>query len=127
SVGDLAGNSTTATSAPVNVDRTAPKSTVSAPAGWNNNSVTVVLTPTDNLSGVKATHYILDNGVQQEGTSLTIDSEGDHTLEYWSEDKAGNVEGHQLVHVKIDKTAPTITDTHAPIANAKGWNNTDVT
>ena len=45
----------------------------------------------------------------------------------WSVDLAGNVEAQQNVKVKIDRTAPGITHTQSPDANARGWNRTDVT
>ena len=54
-------------------------------------------------------------------------SEGEHTLSYWSVDKAGNEEAHSTITVRIDKSAPTISHTQSPRPNAAGWNNTDVT
>ncbi len=74
----------------MNIDRTAPTTGADAPAGWNNTTVTVSLEAVDGLSGVDTTYYKVDGGSQQEGTSLTIDTEGVHTLQYWSVDQAGN-------------------------------------
>ena len=56
SVTDKAGNTTSAISAPVRIDKTAPSTDVSAPSGWVNSSVDVTLTPHDALSGVSSTH-----------------------------------------------------------------------
>jgi len=42
-------------------------------------------------------------------------------------DKAGNNATFTSPAVKIDKTPPTITGSRTPLANANGWNNTDVT
>jgi hypothetical protein len=81
----------------------------------------------DALSGVAATHYTVDGGSEQSGASITISAEGIHTITYWSEDNAGNVEGAHTAVVKIDKTAPTISHTQSPPANANGWNQSDVT
>jgi hypothetical protein len=50
-----------------------------------------------------------------------------HTVSYWSEDNAGNVEARKTVTVRIDESAPTIGHTLDPAPNASGWNNTDVT
>src|SRR5207302_1559503 len=51
SVSDKAGNTTTASSSPsVNIDRTAPNTTASAPPAWNNSDVTVNLAGNDALS-----------------------------------------------------------------------------
>lgn len=127
SVSDKAGNTTTASSSPVKIDKTAPNTTATAPANWNNTDVTVSLDANDNLSGVAATYYKLDGGAQQNGTSVAVSSEGDHTLTYWSVDDAGNVETAKTVHVKIDKTPPTINHTQSPAANGNRWNNSDVT
>lgn len=126
-VTDKAGNSTTADSVAVNIDRTAPVTGADAPGGWNNDKVTVSLDATDGLSGVEATYYTLDESARRKGTTLTIDTEGVHTLRYWSEDKAGNTEDPQTVTVKIDLTKPTITHTVTPAPNASGWNNRAVT
>ena len=127
SVRDLAGNETSAKSAPVKIDRTAPNTTVSGVSDWSNSAVTVKLSAGDNLSGVAATHYQLDKDPAGTGTSVTIDTEGVHTLQVWSVDVAGNVEAQKNIEVKIDKTAPGISHTQAPAANARHWNNSDVT
>ena len=124
---DKAGNSTTADSAAVNIDRTAPTTGADAPDGWNNTAVTVSLDAADGLSGVDATYYAVDGGAPVKGTSLTIDTEGVHTLKYWSVDEAGNTETPQSATVKIDLTKPTIGHTVTPAPNAKGWNNSPVT
>ncbi|MCU1525476.1 MAG: hypothetical protein JWO18_2370, partial [Microbacteriaceae bacterium] len=128
-VADKAGNTTTASSAPVSVDRTAPVTgVVGSSNSWTNGSVTVVLSPSDNLSGVASTSYSVDGGAVQSGTSLTLSSEGDHSVSFFSVDKAGNVEVAQTAHVKIDKTAPTIGHSFAPLTYSDGaWSNQDVT
>ena len=126
-VQDLAGNQTSAKSSAVKIDRTAPSTTASHVSDWSNGAVTVTLNPTDNLSGVKMTHYQLDSDPVADGTSVTIDGEGTHELQVWSVDNAGNVEPQQNVEVKIDKTAPSISHVQSPAANAEGWNNTSVT
>ncbi|KRE43667.1 OmpL47-type beta-barrel domain-containing protein [Knoellia sp. Soil729] len=127
SVRDLAGNETSAASAPVNIDRTAPSTKVSDVSDWSNGAVTVKLTAGDNRSGVAATHYQLDEDPAEVGTSVTIETEGTHALQVWSVDVAGNVEAQKNVTVKIDKTAPGISHTQAPTANERSWNNSDVT
>jgi large repetitive protein len=126
SVHDKAGNSTSATSPTVKIDRTAPVTQASAPPAWNNTDVTVTLTGADGLSGVATTNWKLDGGTTQTGTSVPVSSEGKHTLEYSSVDNAGNAETAQTVQINIDKTSPTISHTQSPAA-VNGWNNTDVT
>jgi len=128
SVSDKAGNAASATSAPaVSIDKTAPVTSANAPTNWNNVDVTVTLVPADALSGVQATSFKLDGGTTQSGTTVAVSTDGVHSLEYWSVDKAGNEEVHKTVQVKIDKTPPTITHGQSPAANVNGWNNTAVT
>jgi len=103
---DAAGNHATARSTITVVDRTAPVTVATAPAGWQKTDVTVTLSASDNLSGVNATYYRVDGGAPQVGTSVTISADGTHTVEFWSEDNAGNPEAPKSVTVQIDKTAP---------------------
>jgi hypothetical protein len=126
-VADAAGNVTSADSAAVDIDRTAPMTSASAPSGWSNAGVTVTLAATDNLSGVDTTYWSLDGGATQTGDSVSIADDGAHTLAYWSVDKAGNVEPEHTISVLIDQTAPTITHSLAPLPNGAGWNNSPVT
>ena len=120
---DHAGNTASATVSGINIDRTAPNTTIST---WLTQDVPVTLAATDNLSGVAATYYTVDGGALQSGT-LTIDSEGAHTITYWSVDAAGNAEAAQTATVQIDKTAPTISGSADRDANGAGWYNADVT
>lgn len=125
-----AGLSTTATSSPaVNIDRTAPTTGISGTSNsWVGGNVTVSLSATDNLSQVASTTYTVDGGAAQIGNSFTLSTDGDHTITYSSTDNAGNVEATQTAHVKIDKTAPTISHAFTPLAYKDGtWTNQDVT
>jgi len=124
-----AGLSTTATSPAVKIDRTAPTTGISGTSNsWVNGNVTVGLLATDNLSQVASTSYTVDGGAPQTGSSFTLSTNGDHTVTYFSTDKAGNAEAVQTAHVKIDQTAPTIGHTFAPLTYTDGaWTNQDVT
>ncbi|MCU6791318.1 Ig-like domain-containing protein [Paenibacillus sp. WQ 127069] len=88
------------------VDKTAPTTTDNAPAGWVNHDVTVSLNASDSESGVAAVYYTVDGGAQQTGTTVTLTSEGVHTLSFWSVDNAGNIESQHMTIIKIDKTPP---------------------
>ncbi len=127
SVSDLADNASSGTVSGIKIDRTAPSTDISAPSGWHNTAATVTLSATDGLSGVAATHYTVNGGAEQTGTSVTFSAEGTYDLDVWSVDNAGNVESHKSAQVLIDKSAPTITHTQAPAANADGWNNSNIT
>ncbi|MEC0091206.1 discoidin domain-containing protein [Paenibacillus macquariensis] len=86
----------------------APSTTDNAPTDWMNKDVTVLLDATNSGSGVASTHYIVNHGEEQTGNSVVLTEEGVHNLEYWSLDKAGNVEERHTATVKIDKTGPNL-------------------
>ena len=121
---DKAGNNTGTTLSDVDIDKTAPITSAIAPrTAWNNTDVTVDLTATDALSGVRETRYAINGGPAHTGTSVTFSAEGSYAVSYWSVDNAGNTEAAKNVTVDIDKTTPTITHAQSPAANANGWHN----
>ena len=113
-VSDQRGNSATLTSPVVRIDMTAPVTTsaVAGTAGpgitqWYKDSAQVTLTRTDNLSGVRSTSYTIDGGPTQTYLSpFTIQTDGSHTINYWSSDTAGNNEAQQSRVVNVDVNAP---------------------
>src|SRR5689334_13444165 len=113
-VSDQRGNSATLTSPVVRIDFTAPVTTTSvigtvAPGitQWYKDSAQVTLTRTDNLSGVQGTSYTIDGGTTQNYSSpFLIQTDGSHTINYWSFDKAGNNETQQSRVVNVDFAAP---------------------
>ena len=123
---DVAGNTVTKTVAGIKIDRTAPTTTASVPpplaSAWYGGAVEVTLDGSDNLSDVVKTFYTVDGGAPQPyNGAFSFGAEGTHTLRFWSEDGAGNVEtaGAPLT-LKIDKTAPQTTVIN-PISPASGW------
>jgi hypothetical protein len=121
-------------------DTVAPTTTASlSPAananGWNNTAVTVDLAATDDAggSGVKEISTTLSGA--QTGSALTagsmtsssITAEGITTLTFFARDNAGNQETAKTVMIRIDQTVPSIAGSRLPLANAYGWNNSDVT
>ena len=95
-------------------DATPPVTTqTGADGAWHNGAVAVTLSATDTGSGVATTEYSIDGGLWQTGTIVALDTQGDHTLGYRSTDNAGNVEATTTVHVKIDLTVPTTTQSGA--------------
>ncbi|WP_066067177.1 OmpL47-type beta-barrel domain-containing protein [Neobacillus soli] len=102
-------------------DVTAPVTVADTNEEWSKKDVSVTLTATDDVSGVKSTYYSIDYKEFVEGTTLTISKEGIHTVSFYSVDNAGNVEEVKTVDVKIDKEAPeTVINTSAY------WYNKDV-
>jgi hypothetical protein len=75
------------------------------PTAWVNNDVSVTLTATDD-SGVKNTYFRVDGGEWRTGDQFTIESDGIHSIDFYSVDVNGNIEKTKTIIVKIDKTAP---------------------
>ena len=74
--------------------------------GVYNDSARVMLGVTDDLSGFSTTFYRLDGG-NWTGyeNAIIIDSVGNHSLDYYSVDKAGNVENVQHLNIVVDSTS----------------------
>ncbi|MHC0039064.1 OmpL47-type beta-barrel domain-containing protein [Pseudoneobacillus sp. C159] len=105
---DKAGNRGTAVAGVSNIDKIVPVTKDNAPQGWVNSEVTFTLTASDNQSGIDKTYYIIDGEDQREGDTVSIGTEGKHTVTYWSVDKAGNVEERQTTTIRIDKSSPIL-------------------
>ncbi len=98
-------------SAPVNIliaipDITPPVTVPWYPTSWKNTNVMVGLTATDDISGVKETKYRVNGGLWETGIIILVKDEGNHSIEFYSTDKAGNIETIKMITVKIDKTSP---------------------
>ena len=113
-VTDQVGETATLTSPVVRIDLTAPVTT-SAVAGtvvpgitqWYKDSAQVTLTRTENLSGLQSTRYNINGGTTLNYISpFTIQTDGSHTINYWSSDRAGNNETQQSRVVNVDVNAP---------------------
>ncbi len=123
-VTDVAGNTAVFTSPIVKIDKTAPvinasRSTPANENGWNNTDVVAGFTASDALAGLAA-------GTNSEG-QFTFTSEGQNQAHTFTvTDAAGNTAAATVEGVNIDKTAPNISATRTPDANAFGWNDMDV-
>lgn len=101
----------------VSFDDTTPPNTThvfdpSYPDGensWYASDVEVTLIAIDDWSGVNATYYRLDGGLWMTYTEpFTVKSDGEHVIQYYSVDNAGNHEDVKSVGFKIDQTLPFI-------------------
>ena len=104
----------------VGIDNDPPSITASVDiptnaTGWNNTSVTVSFDCSDAISGIQTCP-----------APITVNIEGaNQVITGTAVDLAGNT-ASTSVTLNIDKTAPVITSSASPSANAAGWNNTDV-
>ncbi|HEY0099605.1 MAG TPA: MBG domain-containing protein, partial [Pyrinomonadaceae bacterium] len=100
-------------------------------AGWHNSDVTVTLGSADEEggSGLREIIYAVNgllNFAPGGAVSIPVSNEGTTTITYYSRDEAGNPEAAQTLTVRLDKTAPVVSDVTRTAPNANGWNNTDV-
>ena len=90
-------------------------------AGWWRSNVQVALTAADvGCSGLQGTQYRVDGGGWAAyGAPFTVSGEGNHTVEFWSRDQAGNTEATGNLAVRID-TVPPATTASASCSNPGG-------
>ena len=105
----------------VNKDETAPTGSHSTnPSDWTNGNVTITVTATDSVSGVKRIKKPDGNYVSSASTTYTVTANGTYT--FVLEDNVGNTRNYTVTINNIDKTAPTGSLSHNPTQ----WVNTDV-
>ena len=117
---DRGGNREATKTAQVLVDRTAPVTTSDAPTGaWNR---WIRLSVEDTMSGPGVTYYRIDGGLELLYTGPTLMTEGDHSVEYWSED------GSAIPRRRSPRsTAPTARPPTSTVSGAPAWwTNADV-
>jgi photosystem II stability/assembly factor-like uncharacterized protein len=121
--------STWVASGPFAVDAIVPVTTSDASDFSYVESATITFTATDNAGGSGVAHVwsTIDGSGLLDGASRVVAGFGPHTLAFWSEDVAGNIETVNVVPVLI--TDPSIPDTTAPvtISNAVAYYNDTAT
>jgi hypothetical protein len=99
------------------------------PSGWYSTTVQATLTGQDppGGSGLKNVYYSIDESPWLTGSPPPLAAEGEHTLAYYAEDKAGNAEPVRVVNWAIDQTAPAVTLAADRPPTATGWYTAPVT
>ena len=125
---DRAGNSSEVMSGTVQVDTVAPLTTIQITGavgdnGWYRSTVGVTISITDSTSGPAPdeVYHRLDSGPWIKGNTVGISTDGDHVLEHYGIDRAGNRGQPVESPVRIDTTPPA-----APIgltASPSVWTN----
>jgi len=139
---DWASNRETTHTAYVNVDTVAPTTTASpalastANSGWYNTLTPVTLTATDTVpspggvatTGVEsagATSYRVNGGNRSVyDEPIALGTSGSYLIQFWSTDRAGNIEALKSGYMNIDTTLPSVSANPSPQPNLAGWNNT---
>ena len=124
---DVATNVETTKTGYVNIETTAPVTTATGlqannNSGWRTTSQSVSLTATDSGgSGVANIYYKLDGGAQTTyATAFNVSGVGQHTVEYWAVDTAGNPEAHRTGCVNIYNGTPTMTSPNSAVSWLRG-------
>lgn len=108
---DLAGNRSATVTEEVRLDAAAPvtdwaKEGAPGDNGWYVSDVTVLLLPTENVSGVASTRYRINETEWKTGWQFLIADDGIYNVSYASVDNAGNAELPITRSLKIDTVAP---------------------
>ncbi|KAF0221740.1 MAG: hypothetical protein FD174_71 [Geobacteraceae bacterium] len=115
---DKGGNRETVRSFTALVDNTPPVSTMSISTPkreadgvfYINSSTILVPMAADNLSGIAKTEYRLaGKGIERDPLPFSIATDGKYRIEYWSADKAGNLETPKTVTVIVNNSLPVVT------------------
>jgi len=89
---------------------------------WYTSNVLVTLSATDNLSGVESTWYKIDAGYWSFYTTpFTVSTEGEHTVQYYSFDIAGNQENTNSISFQIDQNPPATEHEFDGVIGDEGW------
>jgi hypothetical protein len=114
-------------SATIRIDSTLPtvQNSISGLVGGNGyykGPVQFTMTGTDNLSGLANIYYRVNGGATLVYSApFTIGVDGNHLVDYWSVDVAGNVSTVGTALVNIDVSAPLTQATGSGTAGTNGW------
>jgi hypothetical protein len=122
---DNAGNTATA-SGTIQIDSTPPSLTVSVPTpdgqnGWFVSPVVVSADASDATSGVAKVQVQVDGGAWQDGSSVTIGTDGSTTVQFQAWDQAGNSTSSSPLTVQVDRTPPVATVSLPAPDGQNGW------
>lgn len=100
----------TAGVAPV-VTTTVSPAAADGEAGWYVSPVGVTATATDDVDPAPVVETSLDGGEWVAGATVTIETDGDHSLQIRARDAAGNVSDVTTLRLPVDRSAPVVTAT----------------
>jgi PKD repeat protein len=96
------------------LDKTPPSTIDDAPSGWQTAPFDVNLTCTDATSGCFTTYYRVDGGTWQTGNTVSISTDGNHQIDYYSVDVAGNSEQIMTTYAALTPVVVSFTYTPQP-------------
>jgi cell division septation protein DedD len=125
SAADHAGNNTT-DNATIRIDSVPPAISVSASpvdgdGGWYVSPAIVSATSSDATSGVADVQMRVDGGAWQDGSTVTMVTDGTHTVEFQAWDQAGNHASTSPLTVQVDRTPPIVAAGLTAPDGLNGW------
>ena len=101
-------------------DTIPPVTTSDANSTWRSTNATVTLAATDVGWGVSLTRYRINgSALATYTTPFAVSAQGTNAIDFFSIDKAGNVEATKTATVRIDRVAPATSD-NAPLGWTRG-------
>jgi hypothetical protein len=104
---DVAGNIETTKTTYALHDASSPITTTTTHGGWYDANLTVTLSCVDSASGCATTYYRLDGNSWITGTTVDINKDSNHFIEFYSVDTANNAEATQSTYVALAKLVNT--------------------
>ncbi len=105
---DAAGNTESANTVDVKIDKTAPVTIFDKSVNSSKNEITVKLTAIDELSGVAKTYYSINGSDYLEGNIFIVKDEGTYKISFYSVDIAGNIESANTDEIIINNISPSV-------------------
>ncbi|MCX8173543.1 MAG: Ig-like domain-containing protein [Thermoplasmata archaeon] len=119
---DVAGNLEARKAVTVKIDTTMPSSTINMSGGWYRTlPVNLTINAMDGVSGLAGMYYSINGLPWVKGTIVSLDTDGAHTIRYYSVDNAGNAEEVKYVVVQIDAEAPETEAILSGNLSQNGW------
>src|SRR5439155_24009940 len=114
-------HSTPAAVGPPRRGRTAARWGRPGRAGWSVWSFTAFLTGGEATAGVATVTYRVDRGVWRLYLAPFVLAEGEHQIDFFATDVAGNAEPIRSAYVAIDSTPPTTSASVSGSVGSNGW------
>lgn len=129
---DVAGNLEPERSLNIAIDLTPPSVNVLPDrlpnaTGWYTAPVTLNFEVRDVPSQQATAYFRIDGGPWQQGAQVVVSSSGDHEIEYYAQDVAGNRSAVERIEVKLDTLPPTTAYRVQGNQGLNGWYVTPVT
>ncbi|MGC9060180.1 MAG: OmpL47-type beta-barrel domain-containing protein [Thermoplasmata archaeon] len=119
---DNAGNVEAKNTISIRIDKGIPFSSVNVNSSWYTTlPLSIKINATDATSGIAGIWYSIDGMGWINSDTIEFKEEGVYTIQYFSEDIAGNVEMQKTATVKIDLSAPKTSNRISGIQGLNGW------